>query len=418
MMLTTKCVIQQLSKSEYKQLKHLTRLSKNLVNQAIYRCRQQWFENKTFPSHTTLCAELKTSENYIMLGSHVGQQILFVVVAMFNSYKELRNKALAGTYPWSKVKLPNYLDKDGYFLMSMCVFPLKDGVLTIPQSRKYKKTHSKIFIKIPDKLKDKHINQVRIIPKNDARNFEIHYVYEAEAVDLNLNKDNALAIDLGVNNLMTCVTNNGKSFIIDGKKIKSINQWYNKLNAKLQRIKDLQGNKKHYTKTQCINLSKRNNKVTDYMHKAVNMVIKYCIQNDIGNIVIGYNENFKHKANLGPKNNQAFVNIPYAKILSYIEYKSNLVGINVVKQEESYTSKASALDNDFIPVYDEKDTTQYEFSGRRVKRGLYKTKQGYLINADLNGAMNIMIKSSVVTCDFASLYSRGELNTPIRKRVA
>ncbi len=216
---------------------------------------------------------------------------------------------------------------------------------------------------------------------------------------------------------MTCVTNTGKTFIVDGRKIKSINQWYNKRNAKLQRIKDLQGHK-HYTNKQLSNLRKRNNRVNDCLHKATNEVIKYCIKNDIGTLIIGYNKGVKKDVEMGNKNNQSFVGILYLKILEYFKYKAKLVGIKLVKQEESYTSKASALDNDKVPKYNPKRQGKHSFSGSREKRGLYRSKEGYLVNADLNGAMNIMRKSSVVTCDFASLYSRGELDTPKRKRVA
>ncbi len=412
MKLTTKCVIKQLSSSDYKQLKYLTRLSKNLANQAIYMYRQQWFTNKTLLIYNTVYDKLKYSENYIKLGTHVGQQTLKVVDQMFKSYKSLREKALKGEYEWSKVKLPKYLDKNGHFNLCMSQFPLNDGI----QSREYGKTHSKIYINLPDILRDRVVKQVKIIPRNNARIFEMHVVYEKEAVDLNLNKNNALAIDLGINNLMTCVTNAGKSFIIDGRKIKSINQWYNKRNAKLQRIKDLQGYK-HYTNKQLSNLRKRNNRVNDCLHKATNEVINYCIENDIGTLIVGYNKGSKKDVEMGKKTNQSFVNIPYLRILEYFKYKAKLVGIKLVKQEESYTSKASALDNDKVPKHNPKSTKKHSFSGVRVKRGLYKSRDGYLINADLNGAMNIMRKSSVVTCDFAGLYGRGELDTPKRIRV-
>ncbi len=180
MKLTTKCVIKQLSKSDYKQLKYLTRLSKNLANQSIYICRQQWFNNKTTPNYATLCAVLKHSKNYIKLGSHFGQQTLKVVDQMFKSFKELRQKAKKGEYEWNKVKLPKYLDKHGHFNLCMSQFPLEDGILTIPQSREYGKNHSKIYINLPEILKDRVVKQVKIIPRNTARIFEIHYVCEKE----------------------------------------------------------------------------------------------------------------------------------------------------------------------------------------------------------------------------------------------
>lgn len=145
-------------------------------------------------------------------------------------------------------------------------------------------------------LTDKHIKEIRIIPKAKARFFEIQYTYEAVCIQRNLNPDNALAIDLGINNLATCVTNTGKSFIVDGRRLKSINQWFNKENARLQSIKDKQNFGKHATNRQKTIARDRNNKVNDYMSKVARIIINYCIANDIGTLVVGYNETFQRSA--------------------------------------------------------------------------------------------------------------------------
>ena len=286
----------------------------------------------------------------------------------------------------------------------------------MPYSNAYKKKHSSISIKMPPILKDKKIKEIRIIPKSNARFFEVQYTYEVKETQSNLNKNKALAIDLGINNLCACVTNTGESFIIDGKRLKSINQWFNKRNAYLQSIKDKQDIKVKYTKRQNSNLKGRNNKVNDYMNKTVHKIIDYCLDNDIGNIVVGYNETFQKDVKLGKRNNQTFLNIPYGKLREKLEYLCKLYGINFYKQEESYTSKASFFDKDIIPIYNDDNPKVYNFSGKRIKRGLYQTGTNKLINADINGALNILNKSKVV--DLSVLYHRGGVDTPVRIRVA
>jgi IS605 OrfB family transposase len=196
--------------------------------------------------------------------------------------------------------------------------------------------------------------------------------------------------------------------------LKSINQWYNKQNAKLQSIKDKQ-NIKGVTSRQSIITNNRNNAVTDYINKTCRYIINYCINNDIGNLVIGYNETLQKDINLGKRNNQNFVNIPVANIKLKLEYLCSYYGIGFTKQEESYTSKASFFDNDDIPKYNDDNPQEYIFSGKRIKRGLYRTASGYFLNADVNGALNIMKKSNVV--DLTVLYDRGAVDTPVRIRI-
>ena len=153
----------------------------------------------------------------------------------------------------------------------------------------------------------------------------------------------------------------------------------------------------------------------DYFSKAARTIVNYCLNNDIGKLVLGYNEDFQRKSNIGSINNQNFVNIPYRKLRDKLIYLCKLYGIKFKLQEESYTSKASFFDGDEIPIYDKENLKEYVFSGKRIKRGLYQISAGKLINADCNGALNILRKSKVV--DLSILYNRGELNTPKRIRV-
>ena len=246
--------------------------------------------------------------------------------------------------------------------------------------------------------------------------FEIQYIYEAECIQRNLNINNALAIDLGINNLVTAVSSNGKTFIIDGKRLKSINQWYNKQNAHLQSVKDKQNIEKRPTNKQKANTRSRNNNINDYMNKTARTIIDYCINNDIGTLVVGYNETFQKNSSIGKANNQTFVNIPYGQLRFKLEYLCEINGIVFVKQEESYTSKASFWDKDDIPIYNNDNPQSYTFSGKRIHRGMYQCLNGKSLNADVNGALNILRKSNVVS--LVGLYSRSEVDTPVRIRIA
>ena len=416
MHLTVKQQVKHLSKEDYKTIKELCHIAKNLANEAIYNVRQYYFAEGEFLKYEKNYTLLKNSPNYKLLNSNMAQQILKEVDGSFKSFFGLIKLAKQDRYAFKDCKLPHYLPKDGYTTLVIGFVRLKGNKLILPFSNGFKKTHKAVEITIPPILLDKKVKEIRIIPKAKARFFEIQYIYEAECVQRNLNTNNALALDLGINNLVTAVSSNGRSFIIDGRKLKSINQWFNKENARLQSIKDKQHYGKKSTNRQKAIARDRNNKVNDYMNKAARKVINYCIANDIGALVVGYNETFQRNSHIGKRNNQNFVNIPYGQLRSKLEYLCRLNGIIFVKQEESYTSKSSFWDQDDIPVYNADNPREYQFSGKRVHRGQYKTASGKTINADVNGALNIMRKSSVV--DVSILYSRGEVDTPVRIRIA
>ena len=416
MYLTVKQQAKHLSKGDYRTLRELCHIAKNLANEAIYNIRQYYFSEGEFLKYEKNYTLLKNSPNYKSLNSNMAQQILKEVDGSFKSFFGLLKLAKQGKYAFKDCKLPHYLPKDGYTTLVIGFVRLKGNKLILPFSNGFKKTHKAVEITIPPILLDKKVKEIRIIPKAKARFFEIQYIYEAECVQRNLNTNNALALDLGVNNLVTAVSSQGKTFIIDGRRLKSINQWFNKENARLQSIKDKQHYGKKSTNRQKAIARDRNNKVNDYMNKVARKVINYCIANDIGTLVVGYNETFQRGSHIGKQNNQNFVNIPYGQLRSKFEYLCKLNGIVFVKQEESYTSKASFWDQDDIPVYNADNPREYQFSGKRVHRGQYKTASGKTINADVNGALNIMRKSSVV--DVNILYSRGEVDTPVRIRIA
>ena len=414
--LTQSNFLRHLTKSEYNMLREMCRYSNNLYNCAVYEVRQYFFKtNKYFPykKYYPIC---KLNENYSLLQAGVAQQILKVVERSFKSFFALLKLKREGRYA-EKVRLPKYRKKGDMFnlVLSTNAINIHNGILTVPMSRTFSKQHDKAKIKIvvPNRLKDKEIKEVRIIPLYKGTHFKIQYSYKAEPEAKNLNKDNSIAIDIGVDNLASCVTNTGTSFIMDGRKIKSINRYWNKRKAKLQSIAIRQGF--HMTKQIYSLTKKRNSRIDDYMKKTARYIINHCITNDIGTVVCGYNKDFKRNINLGTKNNQQFTQISFNKLFSAIKNLCEKYDMTYIEQEESYTSKASFWDLDEIPVFDEKKKADYQFSGKRIHRGLYRTKNGRIINADINGACNILRKSKQ-NFNFEEL-CRGLLASPLRIKI-
>lgn len=210
---------------------------------------------------------------------------------------------------------------------------------------------------------------------------------------MNLKKEDNnsyLSIDPGLNNFAACFnSNNGSSFIIDGRYLKSINQHYNKKSSKLQSSIDLRKNEKlaanYLIKNKNKLTHKRNNKINDYFHRTSKYIIEYCVKHNINKIIIGENKEQKQNINIGKINNQNFVFIPHAKFKDILEYKARSKGIELLREEESYTSKTSFIDLEPMKHQD-------KYLGKRTKRGIFRTKEGILINSDINGAANILRK--------------------------
>lgn len=260
----------------------------------------------------------------------------------------------------------------------------------------------------------KSVKEIRIHPKHKAQFFELEFVYDKELIKTDLDAEKFLGIDLGLDNLATCVTNDGSTFIVDGKKLKSYNRLWNKENARLQSEKDKHGIK-IFTRRQYLNLRKRNRRVNHAMSVAAKRIINYCIENRIGNIVVGYNVDWKRGINIGKQNNQNFVQIPHGKLREKLKYLCELYSIRYIEQEESYTSKASFFDNDILSVYNANNPQEYRFIGKRITRGQYRTASGMIFNADVNGALNILRKCSLIS--LVALQDRGEVSTPRRIRI-
>ena len=243
-------------------------------------------------------------------------------------------------------------------------------------------------IKIANKYKNFDCRCFRIYNKNDKILCELIYEKEIEKVEKN---NKVASIDIGLENLFTIAFNyNKKGISIKGSRLKAINQYFNKIKSKLQ---SLLPSKQYVSKRINLLLYKRTEQLRNYIGYYTNKLIEILKEEKISKLVVGYNKGWKQEINIGSKNNQNFVSIPFRKILNILKYKLEDNGIEYKEQEESYTSKASYIDNDDIPIYKENDNTNYIFSGRRVKRSIYKTKQDKIINADLNGALNILKKS-------------------------
>ena len=385
----------------YKDLDNLCFLSKNLYNQALYRIRQQFFEDKTFKNYSEVNRELhdENQVDYRALPANTSQETLKLVNQNYSSFFKSLQKGIKST------RIPGYLDKTKgrqivvYNHMTLPSNLLEKGIIKLPKSN------------IQFRTKQKKINQVRIVPKNNYIVLEV--IYESSIKELLKDNKRYMSIDLGIDNLASCSSNASKSFIINGKPVKSINQYYNKKKAKLQTELELKNKKK--TSNQLKNLTlKRNNKIKDYFHKAPRYIVNQLVSQSINTLIIGKNDGWKQETNIGNVNNQNFTQIPHQMFINQLKYKCQLEGINVVEQEESYTSKVSFFDNDFIPVYGQNDEL-FKSSGKRIKRGLYKTSSGLVLNADINGSLNIMRKYLNEVCDeIISPANRGLVMNPVK----
>lgn len=385
-------VIRHLSKEQYQTLRELCQLSNNLYNVALYNIRQYFFNQKLFLTYESNYHECKDNENYTMLQAGVAQQTLKVVDRSFKSFFNLLKKCKTGDYRYHDVKIPHYRKKGGYFnlILSTNAISVKNGYFKLPISREYRKAHPNmedILIPYPDRLNDVELKEVRICPYDNGRYFKIQYVYHWYKEEVNVNPANIMAIDLGVENLATCTSNVGTPFIMDGRKLKSINQYWNKEKARLQSIAMKQGQRT----THRINhiTAKRNNQVKDIIKKSARYIINNCIEHQIGTLIVGYNKDFKRSVNIGKVNNQNFVQIPLGDFRQQLEFLCWTYSIEYIEQEEGYTSKSSFIDNDILPEYKAEQPYLGRFSGKRIYRGLYQSADGTVINADVNGSANI-----------------------------
>ena len=365
-------------------IKNLCHLSKNLYNASLYDVRQYYFETKsyrTWQSQAPLFSKNKQPD-YYALQSHLAQQVLMQVGRQFLSF--FNNKSN------KKKRIPKYKDKNGYNVITFNKVTISRQVDFDEDRQIYTYTLCKRSYNLKIKSTKPNVKMVKFVYDEVNDLIKCFKIYEVERPKLKKDNSRYFSIDPGLNNIVSIYNNIGiRPLLYNGRPIKSINQYYNKTNAKLR--SELPNNIKSSKRLKQLSF-KRSNKIDYEMHKISTHIINEAVKNNISKIIIGNNVGWKNEINIGRRNNQNFVNIPHTKLFNQLLYKGLLNGIEVIFTEESYTSKASFFDKDELPVYGKNDN--YKFSGKRITRGLYKDSKGNLWNADLNGGGNIMRKVS------------------------
>lgn len=392
--------IVKLNNKYYKDLKELCRKSKNLYNTTLYYIRQHFFETKSYLPYVQIDKIFKDTNNvdYRSLPSQTAQQTMRMVDSNFKSFFKLLKMKQNGKYN-KNIQIPKYLDKEGYFTLSYTNQQLGrrllSGTIKLP------------FSDISFHTNKTNIKLVRFIPHPSYIVMEV--VYEIKDVEILKDNNRYAGIDLGINNLATITSNISQSYIVNGRPVKSINQYYNKVKANLQsQLKDKRTSKRIQKL-----IFKRNCKIKDYFHKSTSYIVNQLVSDSINTVVLGQNKDWKQDINIGAKNNQSFTSIPHSMFINMLKYKCRLKGINIVYIEEHYTSKSSFLDSDPIPSL---KVEKVNFSGQRIKRGLYRSSNGSIINADVNGSFNILRRFVLKEVGDVSLLptDRGFVFNPVR----
>ncbi|MDA2729897.1 transposase [Bacillus cereus] len=413
-----------LTAQEFHLLQRMSHSSKALRNVGLYTMKQSYLNHNKMATVKEVDTAMQADMNYWGIQSNSVQAIrraLFTEVKSF--FKALEQWKKHPEKFTGRPKFPNYSHSTDKRIIEIYQVPKVDenGFWMIPMSVAFRKKFGSIKIRMPKNLRNKNISYMEIVPKQKGRFFEVHYTYEMHVSQMKkqpMTTSNALGCDLGVDRLVSCVTNTGDAFLIDGKKLKSINQYFNKTIRNLQQKNVENGLSKRIVTNKIAALwHKRERQIHGYIAQTVGLLFKKVKEFDIDTIVVGYNAGWKQNSHMGKKNNQKFVQIPFHKLIAAIENKCIKEGIRFFKQEESYTSKASFLDKDPVPVWSKDDRTQYRFSGKRITRGLYQSKAGTCIHADINGALNTLQKSQVVELD-GNLKVKTPILLEVQKRKA
>ena len=361
----------------YKELDQLCFLSKNLYNSTLYTVRQHYFNTKKYLASFTIIKDFtkEGQKEFRALPAQVSRYTVQLVDQNMKSFFALLKKKQANQYT-NPVRLPKYLDTDKgrqvvhYHKQSLRL--KKNGFVKLAKSN----------IEIQTKVPNSNIQYLKLVPCGNHIKIMIGY-YETKK-KLKATQKRIASIDIGQNNLMTVTSNVFHPVIYNGKPVKSVNQFYNKIKAKEQSCLKKENNVYWSKKLGQLTLW-RENQIANYFHKATHHFVNYCIANDIDTVIIGRNQQWKDSINLGKKTNQNFTSIPFGRLYDLLRYKLELNGINYIETEESYTSKCSFIDREEICKHD-------SYMGRRVGRGLFKSKDGYKYNADINGSLNILRK--------------------------
>jgi len=409
--------LRNLDKETYEVLRRLCRISKNLYNVGVYNIRQKYLFEHKFTDYYQNYHDCKHNENYQYL-VQIGQCVLRQVDYAFRSFFKLLKLKKQGKN-LGRVNLPGYLEKDEMYPVTFHnqLFRIVKGKIRLSMPKKFRKDFDVklryLWFDFPKHIDPESVKEIKIVPHYKGMYFTIHITYKKEVQEYDLDYNEFLGIDLGVNNFAACIDTLGSSFILDGKYLKSVNQEYNKLIAKFKSILDKQYPKeKKYSKRLYRITTKRNNQIRDIMNKYVNLLVNYCLNNRIGNIVVG-NLQAQNGSKLGRINNQNFVQIPFGQFVRKLKLKCELYNINCETIDESYTSICSFLDKELPQKHD-------QYKGKRVLRGLFKTSCGKLVNADINSAANIIVKFLTKSSqNIEQMFNRlgsGLVNRPVRIR--
>lgn len=413
-----------LTAKEFRLLQRMSHSSKALRNVGLYVMKQCYLNNGRIATVKEVDTAMQADVNYWGVQSNSVQAIRRTLYSEVKSFfKALEQWKKPPEKFTGRPKFPKYSRSTDKRIIEIYQVSKvdNDGYWMIPMNVEFRKRFGSIKIRMPKNLLNKKISYIEIVPKQKGRFFEVHYTYEVQISQMKKQPTttvNVLSCDLGVDRLMSCASNYGDTFLIDGKKLKSINQYFNKTISQQQQKNIENGISKRMITNQIAELwNKRERQINGYISQAVGLLFKKVKELNIDTIVIGYNAGWKQECDMGKKNNQKFVQIPFKKLISAIENKCLKDGIRFKKQEESYTSKASFLDRDMIPVWSVNDKSNYSFSGKRINRGLYRSKTGRCIQADINGALNILRKSEVVELD-ENLQVKTPIIMEVQKRKA
>lgn len=357
----------------YDECDHLTFLAKNLYNATLYFQRDSFFrkEFKNFYDVNRVFVH-GNQKDYRALPTKVSNQVLMLVDRAFKSYFALYRKKMNGDYS-QNVRIPGYLNKTS----GRYVVPYTKEALSLKNKGFVKLSKTNIVIKT--RLSRDEIKSARIVPKGN--HFVIEILYKAVVKPLKSDEPKRVAfVDPGLNNLMTVTSNCFNPLIFNGKPLKSINQLSNKNIAAL-RSKLSERGLRTSSLLQSV-YARRTNRLTDLLHKITTKLVNHLDSYNIDTVVFGHNIGQKQDINLGKVTNQNFVQIPFMQLMQLLKYKCELRGIRFIETEESYTSKCSFLDEEEIRKHS-------SYQGKRLKRGLFETSSGILINADVNGSLNI-----------------------------
>ena len=379
-----------------------------LYNVALYSIRQHYFNTNKYLGYNTNYHECKNNEHFKILLSDASQQILRIADRDMQSFFKLLTLKKSGKYS-EKLMLPHYKKQNNLMtcpIQGRSCRIQNNGKVAIGLTKEFREKYNindrRILLTIPKNIKHiKQFQEIRIIPIHNGKEFSIEFIYKDTNIRPQAQGNGYMSIDLGVSNFAACTifsNSDAQQFLIDGRRLTNINHYYNK---KVSELKSIYSQNKSITdintKRMLRLINGRNNRINDYFNRVCHILIKQCLKYNVTTIVIGYNKEQKQNINLGKINNQTFTSIPYYKFRQKLNSYCIDYGIRYISQEESYTSKSSALDNDIIPTYGDKIPSNL-FSGKRITRGLYRSSNGSILNADINGSINILRKY-FITCN-------------------